>query len=88
MAQTFVPAEDDYYGILQISQHACKQVIKAAYKALALMRHPDQNVDSPDAIKEFQLVCVSSCHHSLRIPHTNSMCALCVVFAPIAESRP
>jgi hypothetical protein len=35
-------AKDDYGGILQISQHACTQVIKAAHKALVLMRHPDK----------------------------------------------
>ncbi|KAL1890455.1 hypothetical protein Sste5346_008284 [Sporothrix stenoceras] len=50
-------AADDYYGILQVTPLACKEVVKAAYKALALLRHPDQNRDDDtDATRQFQLL--------------------------------
>lgn len=56
MASPFVPAEDDYYGILQVSQHASKEEIKAAYRVLVLAKHPDKNKGSPESKKECQLV--------------------------------
>lgn len=53
------PADDDYYGILEVSRWATTPIIKAAYKTLALSRHPDKNEDNPNAKLQFQLVSAS-----------------------------
>jgi DnaJ-domain-containing protein 1 len=47
---------DDYYGVLEVSKSADAATIKARYKNLALLRHPDKNLDNPDATTEFQRV--------------------------------
>lgn len=39
--------EYNYYDILEVSQNASKEVIKAAYKALAKRYHPDTNNGQP-----------------------------------------
>jgi hypothetical protein len=46
------PDLKDYYRILQVHPQASPEVIKAAFKRLALMYHPDQNVYS-DAGNKF-----------------------------------
>jgi serine/threonine protein kinase len=41
----------DYYDVLEVSPHACSEVIDAAHKALVLLFHPDK-VGSNERIKE------------------------------------
>ncbi|KAJ5758904.1 hypothetical protein N7520_006060 [Penicillium odoratum] len=58
MSNRYVPPAqglDDYYAILQISPSANLNEIKAAWRRLALAKHPDKN-PSPNATAEFQLL--------------------------------
>ncbi|KAL7936007.1 hypothetical protein V8C35DRAFT_246905 [Trichoderma chlorosporum] len=47
---------DDYYQILDISQSAGRDAIRASYKKLAFKRHPDRNPHNPQATAQFQLL--------------------------------
>jgi curved DNA-binding protein CbpA len=44
------------YDILEVSQNASPEVIKAAYKSLVQKYHPDKNPGIPDADKLFKLI--------------------------------
>lgn len=44
----------DYYEILEIPQSADPNTLKASYRRLAMIRHPDKN-PSATATAEFQL---------------------------------
>ena len=46
----------DYYAILQIDPSVGKCEIKAAYRRLALVWHPDKNNGSASAVVKFQEV--------------------------------
>jgi molecular chaperone DnaJ len=46
----------DYYGILEIASSASKQEIKAAYRRLAKMYHPDKNPGDASSEEKFKLV--------------------------------
>ena len=46
----------DYYATLEITQIARDDEIRTSYKRLARVRHPDKNVQNPNATAEFQLV--------------------------------
>ncbi|KAF7531927.1 hypothetical protein G7054_g8452 [Neopestalotiopsis clavispora] len=45
---------EDYYEILQVQPKATGDEIKASYRRLALLKHPDKNADNPNATAEFQ----------------------------------
>ncbi|KAL6902612.1 DnaJ domain-containing protein [Trichoderma evansii] len=47
---------DDYYEILGVLQSAGKDDIRASYKRLALLHHPDRNPNNPEATAQFQLI--------------------------------
>ncbi|KAM0463922.1 hypothetical protein ACHAO4_000647 [Trichoderma viride] len=47
---------DDYYEILGVLQSAGKDAIRASYKRLALLHHPDRNPNNPKATAQFQLI--------------------------------
>jgi curved DNA-binding protein CbpA len=46
----------NYYEILEVSQNASPEVIKAAYKSLMQRYHPDRNPDNPEIAKHASLV--------------------------------
>ncbi|ELR69309.1 Chaperone protein DnaJ [Fulvivirga imtechensis AK7] len=46
----------DYYKILGITRNADHEIIKAAYKKLALKYHPDRNPNNKDAEECFKLI--------------------------------
>ncbi|CAG9993998.1 unnamed protein product [Clonostachys byssicola] len=50
--ETFV----DYYTVLEVSPDADQAVIRASYMRLARLRHPDRNLDNPEATLLFQLL--------------------------------
>ena len=43
-----VEITDDYYAILEITQTAKDDVVKASYKRLARVRHPDKDARNPN----------------------------------------
>ncbi|KAI2605569.1 DnaJ-domain-containing protein [Hypoxylon sp. NC1633] len=47
---------DDYYAILGVSRTADAETIKAAWRHLARIKHPDKNPGNPKATAEFQLL--------------------------------
>ncbi len=47
---------DDYYAILELTQDADSAAIKASYRRLAKLTHPDKATANPDAHKNMQLV--------------------------------
>ena len=49
-------ASIDYYAILELSHSAEQDDIRAAYRRLAKLRHPDKNPDCPNATVHFQHV--------------------------------
>ncbi|KAG7293593.1 hypothetical protein NEMBOFW57_003646 [Staphylotrichum longicolle] len=50
------PATTDYYAILGVPQTADDSLIRSRYKTLAKIRHPDKNLDNPQATADFQLL--------------------------------
>lgn len=58
--QTYImvppPVTDDYYEVLEVTQVADELLIKASYRCLAKLRHPDKNPNDPTAKARFQLV--------------------------------
>lgn len=50
-------ASFDFYAILELPRTAEPDAIKAAYRRLAKVRHPDKNPKDPDATANFQKVC-------------------------------
>ncbi|KAL7783564.1 hypothetical protein V8C37DRAFT_397080 [Trichoderma ceciliae] len=47
---------DDYYKVLGIIESAGKDDIRASYKRLAMIHHPDRNPNNPQATAQFQLI--------------------------------
>ena len=50
---TIILGENDYYQLLGVSKTADNQEIRKAFKKLALIMHPDKNIDEPDAQEKF-----------------------------------
>ncbi|KAM5436762.1 hypothetical protein McanMca71_001877 [Microsporum canis] len=51
-----VQTNHDYYAILEIEQTADANSIRASYRRLAKIKHPDKNLTNPNATLEFQLI--------------------------------
>lgn len=51
-----VRTKHDYYAILEVEQTADAASIRASYRRLARIKHPDKNPTNPNATSEFQLV--------------------------------
>lgn len=47
---------EDWYALLGVSRSATDQEIKAAYRELALLHHPDRNPDDADSVRAFMRV--------------------------------
>jgi hypothetical protein len=47
---------EDYYAVLEVTQDADIPAIKASYRRLAKLTHPDKATADPDAHKNMQLV--------------------------------
>lgn len=54
-------ASTSFYVVLELSKAASADDIKAAYRRLAKARHPDKNLNNPNATALFQQVRRSSC---------------------------
>ena len=55
------PVTEDYYSVLDLEYGADLETIKASFRRLAKVRHPDKNIqDSARATASFQLVRPSS----------------------------
>lgn len=48
--------ELNYYEVLEISKTSDKEIIKKAYRKLALKYHPDRNADDKEAEEKFKLI--------------------------------
>lgn len=48
--------KNDYYAVLGVSRKADVETVKAAWKKLARLKHPDKNPGNPHATAEFQKV--------------------------------
>lgn len=44
----------DYYGLLEVNRRSSKEVIKANYRRLAKVYHPDANIEDPSAEEKFK----------------------------------
>ncbi|EFR02019.1 hypothetical protein MGYG_05021 [Nannizzia gypsea CBS 118893] len=51
-----VRTSHDYYAILEVEQTADSATIRASYRRLARITHPDKNPTNPNATSEFQLI--------------------------------
>eukprot|EP01068_Selenidium_serpulae_P009442 Selendium_serpulae@DN5231_c0_g1_i2.p1 len=48
---------DDPYAVLGVEKRASKKTIRSAYRAKALILHPDKNPDDKSAEEKFKLLC-------------------------------
>jgi curved DNA-binding protein CbpA len=48
--------KQDYYAILGLTKTASKEEIRAAYRRLAKLHHPDHNFGNPEAGEKFKLI--------------------------------
>jgi len=46
----------DFYTLLEVPPTASPETIKASYHRLALLRHPDKNLENENAVADFQLL--------------------------------
>ncbi len=44
----------DFYEVLQVSRDASDQELKANYRKLAMLHHPDRNPNNPEAEEKFK----------------------------------
>ena len=58
---------EDYYSILQVSPHAPVADIKAAFRRLARLYHPDLNPDDPESAEKFKHI--SQAYETLSDPN-------------------
>jgi DnaJ-class molecular chaperone len=59
----------DFYETLDIQKDATPEEIKAAYRKLALIHHPDKDRENPEATAKFQRV---SSSYELTLPSGTS----------------
>ncbi|KAI0169307.1 hypothetical protein GGR52DRAFT_554600 [Hypoxylon sp. FL1284] len=50
------PITENYYAILEITRTVDAETLKAAWRRLARIKHPDKNPGNPNATAEFQLL--------------------------------
>ena len=54
MSATTNVSKADYYEVLQVSREASDQELKASYRKLAMLYHPDRNPNNPEAEERFK----------------------------------
>ncbi|MBC7619633.1 MAG: J domain-containing protein [Candidatus Saccharibacteria bacterium] len=60
--------EDTLYEVLEISPHASQDVVKAAYRCLAQIYHPDKNAVNDSARATLKLVVINHAYAILSDP--------------------
>ena len=61
------PPSFEYHEALEIEKTASTEDIKTAYRRLAMIHHPDKNLDNPESTAAFQKVSTTSSIISLRL---------------------
>ncbi|EGD95998.1 hypothetical protein TESG_03459 [Trichophyton tonsurans CBS 112818] len=86
----------DYYAILEVGQTADAASIRASYRRLARIKHPDKNPTNPNATSEFQLIQEAYSNlfdadarraYDLRYPSIKRSAGQTVTSAPKAEQN-
>ena len=63
----------DYYAVLDVDRDADQAIIKASYRHLAKLHHPDKNPNNLQATTRFQLVNSCCDNHSFHMLSTNKL---------------
>ncbi|KAI1871647.1 hypothetical protein JX265_005633 [Neoarthrinium moseri] len=58
---------EDYYATLEVPPDASEATIRANYRRLALLKHPDKNPSNPNATVDFQRI--NAAYECLKDPH-------------------
>ena len=78
--------EKDCYEVLGVPRRADAVEIKAAYRALALERHPDRNAGDPRAAERFMLI--QSAYEVLGNPVLRARYDLALASRPAPRPKP
>ncbi|MGK7947545.1 MAG: DnaJ domain-containing protein [Xenococcaceae cyanobacterium] len=77
---------EDYYSILQVAPHAPMADIKAAFRRLARLYHPDLNPDDPESAEKFKYI--SQAYETLSDPNKRRRYDLKLKFRSVKNNPP